>query len=282
MSDRAARKYFENIPYGQDSKASEIHGKNNQLVINTFITGLVSKYDQLMAVGDTQNANHFKEEIYEVSQQLDNLKSIKEEFALNYGGGVGGKNMFSNYTDLTFDKAFWSEKGEILFDERGKLILVAKDAEGNDIVKRVEDITENWVVRGAEENDFMARQQSAVKQRNEMGTPLDFDIDWEVSNMLENEDAWKIFASDKIGGRYFVNDYIEENEQAIRSGEISDDMLHPDSFNPAFDNRLHDYFANRIKKAFDPNFQTPAEAMKADQLIARTNKQQKNQENTQS
>ena len=37
-------------------------------------------------------------------------------------------------------------------------------------------------------------------------------------------------------------------------------MLHPDSFNPAFDNRLHDYFATRLRKSFDPNFQTPAEA----------------------
>jgi len=271
MSDRAARKYFENIPYGQDSKASEIHGKNNQLAINTMVQNLVMKHDALMAVGDKNNANHFKEEIYQISQELDNLKSLKEEFALNYGGGQGGKNMFSNYTDLTFDRQFWVEQGEILFDESGKLILSAKGPDGNDIVKRVEDITENWVVRGSEENDFMARQQSAVRQRNNMGTSLDFDIDWEVSKMLENEDAWKIFASDKIGGRYFVNDYIEENEQAIRSGELTDDMLHPDSFNPAFDNRLHDYFANRLRKAFDPNFQTPAEAMKADELIARNN-----------
>ena len=272
MSDKAARKYFENIPYGKDSKSSEIHGKNNQLAINTMIQSLVMKYDALMAVGDTNNANHFKEEIYQISQELDNLKSLKEEFALNYGGGQGGKNMFSNYTDLTFDKQFWVEQGEILFDESGKLILTAKGPDGNDIVKRVEDITENWVVRGTEENDFMARQQSAVRQRNDIGTPLDFDIDWEVSKMLENEDAWKIFVSDKIGGRYFVNDYVEENEQAIRSGELTDDMLHPDSFNPAFDNRLHDYFANRLRKAFDPNFQTPAEARKADELIAKSNK----------
>jgi len=271
MSDKAARKYFENIPYGKDSKSSEIHGKNNQLAINTMVQNLVMKHDALMAVGDKNNANHFKEEIYQISQELDNLKSLKEEFALNYGGGQGGKNMFSNYTDLTFDRQFWVEQGEILFDESGKLILSAKGPDGNDIVKRVEDITENWVVRGSEENDFMARQQSAVRQRNNMGTSLDFDIDWEVSKMLENEDAWKIFASDKIGGRYFVNDYIEENEQAIRSGELTDDMLHPDSFNPAFDNRLHDYFANRLRKAFDPNFQTPAEAMKADELIARNN-----------
>ena len=49
-------------------------------------------------------------------------------------------------------------------------------------------------------------------------------------------------------------------------------MLHPDSFNPAFDNRLHDYFATRLRKSFDPNYQTTAEARKADELIAKSNK----------
>ena len=272
MSDKAAKKYFENIPYGKDSKSSEIHGKHNQLVISEFVESLVGKYDMLMARGDKKNANHFKEAIYTMSMQLDNLKSIKEEFALNYGGGVGGKNMFSNYTDTSFDREFFTENGEILFDDQMKLLLVTKDGDGKDVIKRVEDVTENWVIRGTEENDFMNRQQSAVKQRNDMGTPLDFDVDWEVSNMLENEDAWKIFASDKIGGRYFLNDYIEQNAEAIKSGEIPDEMLHPDSFNPAFDNRLHDYFATRLRKSFDPNFQTPAEARAADELIAKSNK----------
>jgi len=181
MSDKAARKYFENVPYGTDSKSSEVHGKHNQLVINEFVENLVVKYDMLMANGDKKNANHFKEAVHDMSKQLDNLKSIKEEFALNYGGGVGGKNLFSNYTDLSFDKEFFTENGEILFDDKMQLLLVTKDSEGGDVVKRVEDVSENWVIRGTEENDFMQRQQSAVKQRNGLGEPLDFDVDWEVS-----------------------------------------------------------------------------------------------------
>ena len=100
------------------------------------------------------------------------------------------------------------------------------------------------------------------------------------SNLLSNMDAWKSFVSDKIGGRYFLNDYIQENAEAITSGEIPDEMLHPDSFNPDFDNRLHEYYANRLRKSFDPNHQTPAEARKADELIART-KPQDNTENNQ-
>lgn len=279
MSDKAARKYFENVPYGMDSKSSEVHGKHNQLVINEFVENLVVKYDMLMANGDKKNANHFKEAVHDMSKQLDNLKSIKEEFALNYGGGVGGKNLFSNYTDLSFDKEFFTENGEILFDDKMQLLLVTKDSEGEDVVKRVEDVSENWVIRGTEENDFMQRQQSAVKQRNGLGEPLDFDVDWEVSNMLENEDAWKTFASDKIGGKYFLNDYVEENAEEIKSGQIPDDMLHPDSFNPAFDNRLHQYFSDRIRRAHDENYQTPKERAAAEELIAKSNSKNNTENN---
>jgi hypothetical protein len=137
MSDKAAKKYFENVPYGKDSKSSEVHGKHNQLAINEFVESLVSKYDMLTSQGDKKNANHFKEAIYSMSMQLDNLKSIKEEFALSYGGGVGGKNMFSNYTDTSFDRQFFTENGEILFDDQMKLLLVTKDGDGKDIIKRV-------------------------------------------------------------------------------------------------------------------------------------------------
>ena len=143
--------------------------------------------------------------------------------------------------------------------------------DGNPIIKRIEDITENWVVKGTEEADFMRMQQDAQKQSNTIGQKLDFDPDWHVSNLLENMDAWKSFVSDKIGGRYFLNDYMQENADAIKSGEISDEMLHPESFNPDFDNRLHDHYASRLKKAFDPNFQTAKEAQEADRLIAQNN-----------
>ena len=37
--------------------------------------------------------------------------------------------------------------------------------------------------------------QDAVKQRNTMGNPLDFDVDWAVDNLLHNNDAWKSFVS---------------------------------------------------------------------------------------
>jgi len=278
--DKQVIKYFENMPYGEKSKSSEVHGKQNQFVINKFVASIVRKYDEHTANGDKETASHFNDAIHQMAQQLDNLKSIKEEFAVNYGGGVGGKKLFSNFTDLSFDRAFFTEQGSISFDENMKPVLSVNGENGEVISKHIEDVAQDWVVKGTEENDFMKMQQDAQEQSNSIGQPLDFDIDWAVSNLLSNMSAWKSFASDKVGGRYFLNDYIEENAAAINSGEIPDEMLHPESFNPDFDNRLHEHYANRVKRSFDPNFQTPNEAQKADELIAKT-KPQDNTENKQ-
>ena len=278
--DKQVKKYFENMPYGEKSKSSEIHGKANQFVINKFVASMVRKYDEHTANGDKETAGHFKDAVHKMAQQLDNLKNIKEEFAVNYGGGVGGKKIFSNFTDLTFDRAFFTEQGDITFDGNMKPVLSVNGENGEVISKYIEDITQDWVIKGTEENDFMKMQQDAQRQSNSTGEPLDFDVDWAVSNLLSNMEAWKSFVSDKVGGRYFLNDYVQENADAISSGEIPDEMLHPESFNPDFDNRLHEHYANRLKRSFDPNFQTPEEARKADELIAKT-KPQDNTENNQ-
>ena len=277
--DKQVRKYFENLSYGKKSLSSEIHGKLNQQEINKSVASAVRMYDQAMASGEKEKAEQFKGQIMKWSADLDNLKAIKEEFAMNSGSGKGGMSMYSNYTDLSFDRDFFTERGRIMIDENLDFTLGVIGSDGKPKFKKIPDLTEGWVIKGTEENDFMMLQQSAVKQRNDMGKPLDFDVDWEVSKILGNSDAWKVMASDKIGGRYFLNDYIVENQEAMRSGQIPDEALHPDSFDPEFDNRLHQYYANRIRKAFDENYQTPAERKAAEKLIAKSNN---TQENTQS
>ena len=52
-TDNRVLKYFENNPYGNDAKSSEIHGKHNEQIINGMVTSLVQRYDQSMA--DNQN-----------------------------------------------------------------------------------------------------------------------------------------------------------------------------------------------------------------------------------
>ena len=212
-------------------------------MINGFISSLAERYDESLAKGDKAMAGNFNGVIKQIAQDLDNLKEIKKEFAMNYGGGTGGKNLFSNYTDLSFDRAFMIEDGYISFNNQLRPVLSVITPDGNEIVKNIEDITQDWVVKGAEESQYMKMQQDAAKQRNTVGQPLDYDIDWAVDNLLANNDAWKIFATDKIGGRYFLHDYLQENEEALNAGQIPDEMLHPDSFNPDFDTRLHTYYA---------------------------------------
>jgi hypothetical protein len=271
MSDKEARKYFENMPYGNDAKSSEIHGKQNQQVINQMVSGLVKKYDESMAVGDKSAAGNYSGVIKSIAKSLDNLKEIKKQFATYYGGGTGGKKLFSNWTNLQeFDIPFFLEKGRIAFDNQLQPILSVMAPDGkNEIVKRIADITQDWVVKGTEEGEYMKMQQDAVKQSNTLGNELDFDIDWAVDNLLTSNDAWKSFASDKVGGRYFLQDYLLENEDKVASGEISDEMLHPTSFDPAFDTRLHKYYSDRIRKAFNPKHEEEKKEKEAKALMSR-------------
>ena len=198
-TDKRVKKYFENMPYAGDAMSSEIHGRENQQIINGMISSLMKRYDTYMADGDKKGAENFKVKIREIAQDLDNLKEIKKEFAVNYGGGTGGKNLFSNYTDLSFDRAFFIEDGIISFNQELRPVLSAIMPNGEEVSKNIVDITENWVVKGTEESQFMTIQQDAVSQRNTVGQPLDFDVDWAIDNILTNEDAWKSFATDKIG-----------------------------------------------------------------------------------
>ena len=259
MSDKVVKKYFENMPYGSDSKAIEIHGKRNKIIASKYIASLVRNYDQAMAEEDKEKAGMFYDAVTKLNTQFENLKQLKEEFAMNYGGGVGGKNQYSNYTDLSWDRKFWTEQGDIAFDANMELVCTAYMDDGSVVDKKVEDISENWTLKGTAEADFMRMQQDAVKQSNTVNKPLDFDIDFAVNNMLVDQDNWKPFVSDKIGGRYFLQDYLLENQEAFQAGQIPDEMLGPDSFNPEFDNRLHAYYADRLRKSFDPNFKTSKE-----------------------
>tara|TARA_R100000700_G_C3158017_1_gene134734 strand:- start:232 stop:1068 length:837 start_codon:yes stop_codon:yes gene_type:complete len=264
--DKRFKKYFETMPYGDSALSSEIHGKHNQVVINKFVSSLTRNYDKAIEGGDKELAGHYFSMIRKVQMQLDNLKDIKKEFAVNYGGGVGGKNMFSNYTDLSWDKEFFIENGHISFDKSMDLVLTVMK-ENKPVSKKVNDITQDWVVRGSEEADFMRLQQEAVKQRNSQGKGLNYDIDWEVSKLCES--SWKILCTDKIGGRHFLQDWLIENAEAINNGEIPDEKLHPDSFDPEYDTRLHKYYANRLRKAFNPNYQTQEEVAETDKLMSR-------------
>ena len=153
--DKQVKKYFENLSYGKNSLSSEIHGKANQEHINKSVASAVRNYDKSTAEGDKETAEHFKSQIMKWSADLDNLKAIKEEYAMNSGSGRGGMSMYSNYTDQSFDRDFFTERGRIMIDEKLNFTLGVIGSDGKPVFKKIEDITENWVLKGTEENDFM-------------------------------------------------------------------------------------------------------------------------------
>ena len=202
------------------------------------------------------------------------MRRQKEEWlvAMSKATETQQNGLFSNWTNLEeFDHPWFMEKGVIGFGDDLRPLLSVFTKAGDWITKRIQDVTQDWVMRGTEEADFMRMQQDAVKQKNSMGNDLDFDVDFAVSNALATNDAWKIHTTDLFGGRYFLQDYIMENQDKIASGEISDEMLHPTSFNPAFDTRLHQYYTNRIRKGFNPSKISKREDVEASQLMARIN-----------
>jgi len=254
--DKAVKQYFEHMPYGNEAKSSEIFGKKNQVYINKFIADLVKQYDALFAKGDKENSQHIADTIKSIARQLDQLKEIKKEFATYYGGGTGGKNLFSNYTDLTWSRSFFTDMGTIGFGPGFRLMLTAPMPDGTEVTKDVSEITQNWVIKGTEEADYMRMHQDLIKQGQTAVKHPDFNIDWSVDKLLVDNDAWKIFVSDKIGGVYFLHVYLQENKEAMEAGEIPDEMMHPDSFHPEQDTRLHKHYADRLKTAFDPKYKT--------------------------
>jgi len=279
--DKQLSNYFENMPYTEEAKASAIHGKVNQVAINEKITEWVQGYDESKAAGDKGKASMFDGMIKATAIDCDNLQGKKEEFAMTIGSGVGGKSTFSNWTDLRWDKKFFTEQGTIRFaPEDQSMILSVIDDDGEEVSKKTKDIAQEWVTKGTEEADFMRMQQDAQKQSNSTGQPLDFDIDWAVDKLLGNTDAWRVFVADKVGGRYFLHDYLQENQEAIESGELTDEMLDKESFNPEFDTRLHKHYSGRLKRSFDPNYQSARERQEAEQLMAKTNNSN-NEENNQ-
>tara|TARA_R100001440_G_scaffold58916_1_gene78728 strand:+ start:1292 stop:2176 length:885 start_codon:yes stop_codon:yes gene_type:complete len=267
--DIYVKKYFENLPYGNDAKSSEVHGKRNQLVINEFVANLTKQYDALMASNQSAKAQHMAGAIRNIARQLDSLKNLKSDFATYYGGGVGGKKLFSNYTDLTWDRIFWTEGGFIEFGPGFEILLSCIVPPNNQVVtKRIMDVTENWVIKGDEEMRYMQLHQQLVKEGQTAAKHPSFNIDFTVDNMLINNDAWKIFVSDKIGGIYFLHEYLQTVSEDLAAGNISDEILHPNSFHPEKDTRLHQFYADRLRSAFDPNYMAMRSGNQANSFIS--------------
>ena len=263
--------YYENMPYGNKSLASEVHGPHNQAIINESIKTLVQMSDVAQESGDQPLAESLKGGIHFIKKQLDNLKRIKEEHSSDL-------RTRSNWTDHGWDDNVFTEQCKFSFDDKMNILITAYDPTSNqEVTKKIDEITLDWVSIGDWMQTLSQAKQELIEARNDMGTPPPFDIDFFTNNLLQGStDDWKSILSDQDStmdpnGAYkgFRLQQIL-HQDADENGNLPIDYnIDKFSFDPSVDNRLHSAIANDLKRAFDPNYQTESEIAEAQQLMNR-------------
>ena len=260
--------YYENMPYGNKSLSSEIHGPKNQATINEHIKTLVSMSDVARQQNQPDLAQSLQSGIYKISTELDMLKKIKEEHAADL-------RTRSNWTDHGWDDNAFTEQCIISFDDKMDVLITAFDPTSKkQITKKVDQITKDWVSIGDWMQTLSQAKQELVGARNDMGTAPPFDIDFFTNNLLKNN--WKSILSDQDPTMDPRGPYrgfrLQQilHEDADANGNLPADYnLDKFSFDPNIDNRLHSVIAGELKRSFDPNYETEKEKNTAIQLMNR-------------
>ena len=267
---KSIARYYENMPYGKKSLSSEIHGPVNQAAINAIVKNLVAMSDVAKQDGNNDLAESLKNGVYKIAKQLDTLKMIKEEHAMDL-------RTRSNWTDHNWDDNFFTENGSISFDKNMDLIAAAVDSTGEVVQKNLNTITKDWESIGDWMQTLMQAKQDLIKAKGGLDTPPPFDIDFFVNNLIKNN--WRSILTDQDptmdpNGPY--NGYRLQqilHMAADENGNIPADYnFDKNSFDPSYDTRLFEVIANDLKAAFYPNYQTRKEADTARQLMARIKK----------
>lgn len=260
--------YYENMPYGNKSLSSEIHGPKNQATINEHIKTLVSMSDVARQQNQPDLAQSLQSGIYKISTELDMLKKIKEEHAADL-------RTRSNWTDHGWDDNAFTEQCIISFDDKMDILVTAFDPTSKkQITKKVDQITKDWVSIGDWMQTLSQAKQELVGARNDMGAAPPFDIDFFTNNLLKNN--WKSILSDQDPTMDPRGPYrgfrLQQilHEDADTNGNLPADYnLDKFSFDPNIDNRLHGVIAGELKRSFDPNYETEKEKNTAMQLMNR-------------
>jgi len=264
-------RYYENIPYGNKSLAWEVHGPEVKAAVNKQVKTLVTMSDAAAKQGENEVAEALKSGIYYIQKQGENLKSIKEEHSQNVELG-------SNWcTTYGWDDNFFTEKGQVYFDENMKVILSAFNPITGEIEdKSIEDVTKDWESIGDWMQTLSTAKQDLIKAKSDINTAPPFDIDFFTTNLIKNN--WKSMIADSdptLDPNGPSNGYRLQQillEEADVNGNLPADYnLDRESFNPEFDTRLHNAIAGELKRTFDPNWQSENEKEEAKQLMSRIN-----------
>ena len=283
---RSIERYYENIPYPEDSLSSEIHGKKNQHTINETIKGLVEMKEAAQNEGNEKLANDCESGIYHVSKQVDDCKNLKQEHSAdlhtrsNWTDHGWDDNFFvkkQDYTDLEGNTVSGDYDGIIGFDENLNITLTAVDPTlGKPITKRIEDVTADWESIG----DWMAKLEELVI--NAEKTPSGMNVNYEVNNIIKNN--WRSMISDSdptldpngISKGYRLQQILHEEFAGKDEGEVGRIIAlggwNKTDFDPTHDTRLFASIKSQIERVKDPKYLTDGEKVEADRLIAKMKK----------
>ena len=242
-------RYYENVPYGDNSLASEIHGTENEEIIKQEVKRLVQLNDSLLKQGLKEEASKIEKMIYHIDKEVANAEVVKQEHAASL-------RSTSNWGDMSFlDKAM-TEQGKVGFNEEGKFTMEVFDERSNGFVsKTTEAMSMDFEEIGDWMQPLMKLKERIGKAKNNMGNPPPFDINYAVNNLIKNN--WKSMIADpdptldpngpSKGYRLqsILLDAVDEN------GNLPKDYnLDKNSFDPTNDTRLFSSISKELHNTF--------------------------------
>jgi len=246
--DRLER-YYENVTYGEDSKACEIHGLRNMERINTYVAKLVKGNSDAIKNGDQKLAEQTARLIYHIDKEVANGEVLKTEHASSL-------RSTSNWADMGFMDEAMLENAEVNFNEQGKMTFTGMHpGTGEMVTETIESLSANFEEIGDWMQPLMNAKQELLSARNDRGNPPPFDINYFVNNLIKNN--WKSMIADKDpsldpngpskGYRLQLILLNAADEAGVLPPDFNTDKF---SFNPEFDDRLFKNVSEELKNAF--------------------------------
>ena len=244
--------YYENVPYGEDSLPSEIHGPQSQEMINKEVKLQMDVHSLATKMGNADIAAKAEQIIRHIYKECSNAEVMKQEHASSLRSR-------SNWGDYTIMDEVCTEKGIVHFDEEGKLMFNVIDPRtGNLVSTSTEALSSEFHEIGDWMQTLMKAKQELVKARNSGAKSPPFDISYFTNNLIKNN--WKSMVSDQTPTKdpngkdngYYLQEMLLNavDENGVLQEDFNIDKY---SFSPEFDTRLFTVISNELKRAFNPN-----------------------------
>ena len=274
--DRLER-YYENVPYGEDSLPSEIHGPESQKTIDNRVKKYADIHSLATKIGDNDMAAKAEKVIHNTYKEVANADTgMKQEHALTVDSQSNYGDMYLMDKICTEDPDFkgvsWNDEGKLLFN-------VFDDRIGEIVSPTTEDLTKEFVEKGDWMQKLMMFKQELINARENGAKSPPSSIPFFVNNLLDGPgEFWKSISADvdptqnpedpRSNGyrlQLVLNDAMDEN-----GGVLPEDYnLAKESFNPEDDTRLFKSLNDELHRAFyGPDMSSP-EKTEAESLMAK-------------